>query len=394
MIAGFFWFFVGFIVYVYMGYPLLLAALARLKSKQQLHQTIAPPVTLLIAAYNEEAIIETKLKNSLALDYPCHRLQIIVTADGSDDQTAAIVRRYADQGVVLNYTPERDGKMVAIMRAMPLATGDIVVFSDANNMYEPPTIRELVQPFADPTVGATTGAKHILRGDGALGDSEGLYWKYESFIKKMETRLGCCTAVAGEILAVRRQLFKPVPREILVDDLYIALQIIRNGHRLAYVPTARSRERVSPTAQDEMTRRSRIIVGRYQVMGQATKLLPWKRPLITWQIISHKFLRPLIPFAMIGALAANLVALMLPATHQSAYFAALAPWLLGMQAVFYGLAVIGNHTEIRGIVGKLLYLPTFLVNSNLAALVGWYRYWTQRQTGIWQRVGRRESILH
>lgn len=387
MITTLFLFFIGFIFYAYVGYPLILFGLSWLKKQPPAYSNIEPKVTLIIAAYNEEAVIGSKLNNSLALEYPPDKLQIIVAADGSNDRTAEIVRSFADQNVQLNDSPERKGKMAALMRAMSLAEGEIVLFSDANNLYDPQTVQALVRPFADQTVGATTGAKSILKGDGALGDSEGLYWKYESAIKKMETKLGCCTAVAGEILAIRRDLFRPAPPEILIDDLYTALQIIRDGYRVVYVPQARSRERVSATAGDEMTRRSRIITGRYQVLAQAGKLLPWKRPFIVWKIVSHKFVRPLVPFAMIGALVTTVTAVLLPA---NSWFYQMAPWLLGLQLLFYGLAIVGNRLETKGLFGKLLYIPTFLTNSNWAAILGCYRYFTQHQTGVWQRVSRRE----
>ena len=177
------------ILYTYAGYPLLLALLARTRRKPAPYPAAQPLVTLLIAAYKEEAVIARKLDNSLELDYPRERLQILVAADGSDDRSAEIVQGYADHGVELNYTPERGGKMAAINRAMPNARGEIVVFSDANNMYDPRAIRELIAPFADPKVGAVTGAKTIVQDEGGLSESEGLYWKYESFIKKQETRL-------------------------------------------------------------------------------------------------------------------------------------------------------------------------------------------------------------
>ncbi len=394
MIRKLFWLCVSTIIYTYLGYPLLLALLARIRPKQQPYKPATPVVTLLVAAHNEEAIIAKKLENSLALDYPADRLQILVAADGSDDHTVDIVRAYAQQGVELSYSPPRRGKMAAINRALSQARGEIVLFSDANNMYESNVLREMVPPFADPTVGAVTGAKSIVRGDGVLGESEGLYWKYESFIKKQETRLGCCTGVAGEILAIRRNLFEPPPDDVINDDFYMAMRLIRRGYRVIYTPQARSWERVSLSAQDEKTRRSRIIAGRYQAITLASKLLPWPRPLIVWQIVSHKFLRPLVPLAMVGALLAGVTAVIRPSRAEKHRLLQLAPpfnWLLLLaQALFYGLAWLGSQPAGReGHLRKLLYLPTFLVNSNLAALMGLYRFLNKSQTPLWQRVQRR-----
>ncbi|TLM89871.1 MAG: glycosyltransferase, partial [Actinobacteria bacterium] len=211
-----FWIFVGLLAYVYAGYPLLLALLARARKKALYPPAAAEPcVTLLIAAYNEERCLAKKLENALSLDYPPAKLQILVAADGSDDGTVAIARAFASRGVELSYQPARQGKMAAINNAMPAARGELVVFSDANNLFEPAALRELVGPFAAPEVGAVSGAKHILKDAGALSSSEGLYWKYEAFIKRQETRLGSCTGVSGEIFAIRRELFVPAPRGII-----------------------------------------------------------------------------------------------------------------------------------------------------------------------------------
>jgi biofilm PGA synthesis N-glycosyltransferase PgaC len=397
MFGVLFWLFVIGIFYTYAGYPLILAVLARLRPKPESYPQSFPSVTLLIAAYNEQAVIQEKIENSLSLNYPREQLQILIAADGSTDNTPDIVRSFSQQGVELSYSPERRGKMAAINRAMPLARGEVVVFSDANNLYAPNALSELVKPFADPTVGASSGAKVIIRSDETLGESEGIYWKYESFIKKQETRLGCCTGVAGEILALRRDLFIPPPDSIINDDFYMAMQVIRQGYRVVYVPTAISNEPPSLSAQDEITRRSRIIAGRYQAIARALEWLPWRRPLVIWQIVSHKFLRPMVPLAMAGALVANILAVVFPvqASHLWGKLIFLTPpagWItLGLQAAFYALAWIGRFISRGTIAGKLLYLPTFLVNSNLAAVIGLYRYLTGRQSAVWQRVRRREA---
>ncbi len=377
-----FWVCVAFIGYAYAGYPLLLAVAARLTPRPAAGPAAEPTVTLLIAAHNEQAVIAQKLENSLALDYPRERLQIIVAADGSDDQTVALTRQYAARGVELSFRPERRGKMAAINQAMTRAAGDVVVFSDANNLYAPDALRWLVAPFGAAQVGAVTGAKTILRGDGGLGDSEGLYWKYEGYIKTWESRLGVCTGVAGEILAVRRALYTPPPDGVINDDFYIAMRIVKAGYQVLYAPQARSAERVSASARDERARRARIVAGRYQALALAPGWLPWDRPRVVWQVLSHKFTRPLVPVAMLGALAANLaLAVEGPLMWRG---------LLGLQALFYVLAGLGERLKRWGPLGRLLYLPAFLVNSNLAALMGLARFLTRRQTSVWERARRIE----
>lgn len=393
MIAGLFWICVGSIVYTYAGYPAILALVARFRPEPGPFPAAEPLVTLLIAAYNEEAEIARKLENSLALDYPADKLQILIVADGSSDRTPEIVREYADRGVELLYSPPRRGKMAAINRAIHEARGEIVLFSDANNRYDPDVIRELVGPFADPKVGAVSGAKVIERGDGALGESEGLYWRYESFVKQQETRLAGCTAVAGEVLAIRRDLFESPPDEIINDDTHMGMRIIKRGYRIHYAPNARSYERVSQSAQDEVARRARIFAGRYQAIAYARELWPLRRPVALWQIISHQTLRTLVAVAMAGAVLTNIAAVLRPrrtAQRRLARLAAPFSWImLGLQALFYGLAWLGGRINSDSTLGKVAYLPTFLVNSNWAGLIGLYRFVRRRQTTLWQRVGRR-----
>lgn len=393
-----FWVSVLSILYVYLLYPVLVTLLAHLRRPERFPPQPHPPsLTILIAAYNEEACIAGKLENTLALDYPREQLQLIVVADGSDDRTPAIVSGFASRGVALLHRPERRGKMDAINRAVAAARGEILVFSDANNLYRHDALRELVAPFADPRVGASTGAKLIAADSSALAASEGLYWKYESYIKRQESRLGCCVAVAGEILAVRRALFAPPPGRVINDDFFIAMDIARRGHRIVYAPRARSVEPVSASARDEITRRSRIVAGRLQAMLLAPRLLTLRRPLVLWQVVSHKFMRPLVPFAMLGALAATVALVLRPPPPAAGAFGLAPPWnfaALAAQGLFYGLAAAGSRLGTKGRLGKALHLPAYLVRSNAAALFGIWDLLRGRSTVIWKRVARGGGGTH
>lgn len=395
MIAGIvFWVSVFMIAYCYILYPLILGILARLFPKPRpIDTVIEPDVTLLIAAYNETDVIAEKLENSLDLDYPPERLQILVAADGSDDGTAEIVKSFASHGVELSFQAERRGKMAAINNALSQVRGEIIIMSDANNMYISNVLRDLVNPFQDPTVGATGGAKKILKGDGLLGDSEGLYWKYESWIKKQQTRLGCATGAAGEAIAIRRSLFTTPPVEIINDDFYLMMSVIRKGYRMVYVPQAISYERVSASAEDEIERRTRIVAGRYQAITRSLELLPFHRPLVVWQVLSHKFLRPLVPLLMITALLAALAAVVFPAEASLPLLQLAAPYgamALAAQAAFYLAAWLTSRIEKPGRLGRLFYVATFLVNSNYAAFVGLIRFISGKQQVQWKRINRRE----
>jgi cellulose synthase/poly-beta-1,6-N-acetylglucosamine synthase-like glycosyltransferase len=394
LIALLFWGSLGGILYTYFGYPILIFLLAKIIHRPETYQAYQPSVTLLIAAYNEEAVIEDKLKNSLTINYPKGLLQILVVTDGSGDKTPEIAKRYIPFGIEILHEPERRGKMAAINRALPQARGEIVVFSDANNYYQPDTIIKLTRPFAKPEVGAVTGAKVIGQGDGSLGASEGLYWKYESFIKKQESRAGSCTSAAGEVLAIRKSLYSPPPDHVINDDFYIAMQIVRKGYRLVYAPEAISMERVSPSAQDEIIRRTRINAGRFQAITMAKQILPFNRPLLVWQILSHKFLRPIVPFCMIGAALFNLLAVLFPPRAKGLWILS-KPYSLffaGLQVLFYALAWVGrragNRDEQSRLV-RLFYIPTFLTNSNYAALMGFFRFLRGNQSPLWERIQRR-----
>lgn len=392
MISWIFWLSILVILYVYLGFPLILGLLARFHPVIADYPSFTPFITLLIAAYNEEKVIAKKLENSLNLAYPSGLLQIVVAADGSDDQTVEIVRKYQKYGVELSYAAERRGKISAINRAMKLVKGQIIVFSDANNIYDRDALKHLAAPFSDVSVGAVIGAKLIHKGESSLGESEGAYWRYESWIKEQETRLGHCTGSVGEIFAIRREVFEPPPEKIINDDFYLLMQIIRKGWKTIYTPKAKSTEQISANARDEIIRRTRINAGRYQAIGLAFQILPWQKPLVVWQVISHKFLRPLLPVFMILAYLSNLLVLVWPA--QASHFRLWnlnSPfnWLFfAAQTMFYLTAWLGSQLKGRGKLANLLYIPTFLVNSNFAALMGLIRYLSRQQTQIWKRVQR------
>lgn len=382
-----FWISTIFLIYVYLGYPLLIAVLARLRRGAKRPKAELPLISLIIAAYNEEKVLREKLANALELIYPVGKMEIIVAADGSSDGTCDIVREFAPQGVKLSFSPERRGKLAAMAHAVESAAGQVLVFSDANNFFLPCSFQYLLQPFADERVGAATGAKHVRSEGDTLSSSEGLYWKYESWIKENESRLHTCTAAAGEILAVRKTLFPHIPAGVINDDFYILLSIIRAGYRVAYVPQAESWERVSQDQQDEVKRRARITAGRFQALAHSWRWLPWNNPLAIWQLFSHKYFRLFIPFAMLLALFSNL-ALVAAAQFGQLEAGAWAEWMLAAQGVFYALALLGRWMEFRGPL-KILYLPAFLVNSNLATLLGFFKHIRQDQGVSWERVNRR-----
>jgi cellulose synthase/poly-beta-1,6-N-acetylglucosamine synthase-like glycosyltransferase len=397
LIAVVFWGSLLALLYIYAGYPLVIFLLARLKKPLIPPQGEWPHVTLLIAAYNEETVLEEKLENSLRLDYPSDRLQILVAADGSDDHTVEIVNKYSARGVDLSFQPVREGKSNALNRAMQKAQGEIVLFSDANNHYRADVLKKLVPYFQEISIGGVTGAKHVSTRENPLGSSEGLYWKYESFIKAQESRWNTCVATTGEIFAVRKALYQPIPRQMINDDFYTLLSLVSRGYRVHYAPEAVSVEKVSISAGAERERRARMTAGMYQVFPLIFSPALMRKPGIFWQILSHKLSRPLIPFAMLGILIGNLSAVFLPASSSDVWLANLARlappynWIfLGLQAIFYLMALAGGFAGKNSPLGKLLYIPAFLVSSNFALLMGFLRFSRKRQNVSWQRVERIE----
>lgn len=386
-----FWASAFFILYTYFGYPILIALIAKIWPKPRSYSEIYPNVTFLISAYNEEKYISDKLGNTLSLDYPREKLQILVVADGSSDKTLEIVKTYSKGGVELIYEPERNGKMAAIIRAMQFSRGEIIIFSDANNMYDVQAVRELILPFSDPKVGGTTGAKHIIEDGRDLSSAEGLYWKYESAIKKNESMIDSCVSSVGEILAIRKDAFIPPREKIILDDLYLILDLIRRGYRVVYTPHAGSFEYVSVSAQDEVERRTRNNMGLCQIISLSGKLLPFDRPLLVWQIVSHKYFRAFLPFGFVILFLTNLVIVTF-SSHQDFSMHVLAYSFMVMslfaQLFFYFSAIAGNAFNIKGRMGGMLYLPVFLVNSNMAALMGFYNFFTNKRSPIWKRVRR------
>jgi len=386
LIVFLFWSSLFLVLYTYLGYPALIFLLAKTFPRSDGYSVDYPHLSFIIPAYNEEKYISKKLDNTLSLDYPADKLQIIVAADGSSDSTPGIVETYREKGVELLYVPDRNGKMAAIIRAMQFSNGDIVVLSDANNMYDKQAIRELILPFSNPKVGATTGAKLIVEDGRELSSAEGLYWKYESAIKESECRVDSCVSSVGEILAIRKNAFIPPREKIINDDQYIILDMLRRGYRVIYTPRARSYEYVSLTARDEVERRIRMNAGLFQTISMSVTLLPLRRPFLVWQIISHKYSRAFVPFALILLLLSNIFSLLFPLNN---VLCQQIMWLFfWMQVVFYALALIGGILKLKGVMGKLLYIPVFLVNSNYATLMGFHSFIANKQMHVWNRVRR------
>jgi cellulose synthase/poly-beta-1,6-N-acetylglucosamine synthase-like glycosyltransferase len=358
-----FWISAGFSVYVYIGYPILLWGLQAVFRSSPPQPPLEPSVSLLVAAYNEGAVIAEKIRNSLALDYPVEKLEIVVASDGSRDATAEIVRSFSGSaggtGVqvrLLNYEQNR-GKMAVLNDAVPQLRGDIVAFSDASSMLAADSVRTLVQSFHDPRVGAASGVYRLLKKDQAqLGSQEDLYWKYETFLKVQEAKLGAFTGAHGSLYAIRRALY-PFPSAATInDDFTIPMRILERGHRVAYQPAAVAYEEAHE--MEGFSRRVRITAGNIEQLREIKSLIWPPRPFVLFCLLAHKTGRLLVPVFMLIALAANIVL-----RRQFPY-----NWLLLSQALFYGLAVLGAVISLKP---KVLRLPYYfcMINSALFAWV-------------------------
>jgi cellulose synthase/poly-beta-1,6-N-acetylglucosamine synthase-like glycosyltransferase len=377
--AGVFAASVGVVVYTFVGYPAILAAWARLRPRPvRSDPSHRPRISVIIAAYNEEDEIAGRIENVQADGYPADRLEVIVACDGSDDRTMARAARF--EGVRILHQPERAGKLAAITRAAAEATGEILVFTDANNRFVRGTLAALIAPFADHEVGVVAGRKAIDDDSGrAIDRVESGYWKYEAKIKTWESLVGSTIGAAGEIIAFRRDAFIVPKRRIITEDLVQAILAAADGWRVVYAPDAVSLERASATVEDEATRRARLVTGRFQALALLLPRLVIARPRLAWQFVSHKGLRPFVPSALL------LMAVLNPPLARHRRWTGLA--LLG-QVAFYSAAAGGWAAERSGRRVRALFVPYYFCRMNMAALKGTRDFLTGRADVAWEKVRR------
>lgn len=366
----------GLVAYVYIGYPALLYVVSRWRWRPVRQGDATPAVTLLISAFNEAEVIKGKLENSLALDYPRDRLEILVVSDASTDETDRIVRSFRPQGVRLLRMPVRGGKTVGLNAACRIATGDILVFSDANILYQPDTIRRLVRNFADPSVGCATGdSRYLEEMDSAAHIQENAYWGYERMIRAMESRIGSTVGGDGAIFAIRRELFRPLAPEA-INDLVIPLQIVAAGYRAVFEPAAIGFEPSAGDFRKEFRRKRRIVNRSWRgVMSVAAVLNPLRVGAFAWQVWSHKVLRWLMLPLVVTAAAGCFLA----AEHGWLYRVGAAGFLGSLL-----LAAVGVMLPERGgwpvrLAQGMFYF--YLVN--LAALLGVMKALSGRVEMVW-----------
>ena len=362
--------------YTYVGYPVVLFALSRLLGRDVRKRDITPRVSVIIAAYNEESDIEAKLENTLALDYPKDKLEIIVASDCSSDRTDEIVRSFGDRGVILHRRPERLGKTSAQNHAVEVSTGEVLLFSDATTMYEPDTLSKIVRSFADTEVGCVTGnVVYVDRASTAVGKGLRSYWGYEFFLKKNESLLCSLIGVCGCLYAVRRSAYVRLARD-MSSDFVIASEIYLQGLRSVYDPEAVSSEDTNNRAKDEFRMRVRIIEQTMSALHRYSEVLnPLRHGLYAFQMISHKVMRYAVPVLMALILVSNLFLMNSGALY---YYA-----LIG-QGLFYAAALAGWIGDSLGLRLGPLAIPYYFVLSNVAVMVAFVKFVRGEAHVVWQ----------
>jgi len=370
-----FWLSAGLAVYVYVGYPVLLAILRRVAKRPVAKRPFEPSVSLLVAAYNEADVIEAKIRNALALDYPADRLEIAIACDGPNDGTTAIAQRVAAEiggGRVKVFAyPVNRGKITALNDTIPQLAGDVVAFSDASSMLAPESLRTLVANFADERVGAVSGVYRVLRGEeAALGRQEDFYWKYETYLKLAEAAVGSILGCHGSLYAIRRALY-PFPKPGTINDDYvIPMRILSRGYRVAYETGAVAFEEAHEMGG--FSRRVRIMTGNFDQLREMKALVRPLRPGPLFFFLSHKAGRLVVPLAMVAMLVANVF--LLDERFYRLVFV--------LQLAFYALVLLGAVVKLRP---KVLRLPYYFCMINAAAFLGMYHALRGGRTLAWKR---------
>lgn len=374
-----FWAAVALIIYTYVGYSLVILVLSRFVRNPIRRAPIEPRVTFLITAYNEEKNIRAKLEQTLSLDYPHEKLEIMVASDGSTDRTDDIVREFSDRGVRLVRVEGRVGKTETQNQAVKQASGEIVIFSDATTRYEHSAIRHLVRNYADPSVGAVSGRYEYFNPTGAsIGVGSILFWKYENLIKRLQTDIKTITGCCGCIYSVRRSAYVPLPADI-ISDLVEPLKVVEQGYRIVFEADAIAFEETTEQTQEEFRMRVRVVTRGMRGLLYMKKLFnPFRYAFVSFQLLSHKVLRWLIPAFLLVALLANLFL----AGHSHWFYNA----TLALQLAFYLLALAGFLAEKRNILAKPLTVPLYFMTVNLAAVVAMYRIWKGYKAVTWETV--------
>ena len=386
-----FWMCIFLVFYTYVGYGVLLWLLVKIKRIVRGRPTLPdlpaddalPDVTFLVCAFNEQDVVDQKIENTRLLDYPREKLHLMWVTDGSTDDTNLRLAQYPDVQVV--FTPERRGKTAALNHGLSLVTTPITVMTDANTMVNAEAIRHIVRCFQDPKVACVAGEKRVIarHESQTAAQGEGLYWRYESTLKKLDSELYSAMGAAGELNAIRTALYQPMPENALLDDYVMSMRMVDAGYRIAYTPDAYAMEYGSADLAEESKRKRRIAAGGLQSTWWLRSMLnPFRRFVVAFQLLSHRVLRwTITPFALMALIPLNVLLVFMNAG--TVYTVC---WLL--QLLFYVAAFLGWWLSQHGRKNKLLYVAYYFLFMNFNVFRGMHYLRTHQGVGAWEKARR------
>lgn len=380
-----FWISLAVLFYTYIGYGLLLSGLRVFnRKKAAFNEAWLPPVTVIVPAYNEEAVIDQKIQNCFSLHYPPHRLSLLFVTDGSTDRTPLLVEKHP--GITHLHQLQRRGKSAALNRAMQHVSTPFVVFTDANAILHPGSIRKLVRHYGNPMIGGVSGEKRILSTDDtAVGSGEHIYWRYESMLKKANAAFYTVIGAVGELFSIRTALFEPLNENIILDDFVLSAKICLKGYRFGYEQEAWAIEAASENINEEQKRKVRISAGCFQALVLLKGLLnPFQNGRLAFQYLSYRVLRwtvcpLLVPLLLISNAG---LTVQQPGNGYTVFFA--------LQCLFYCFAVVGWLFSAKKGFPKFLFIPYYFVFMNVSLYIGFYRFLTHEPLAVWPKAARKK----
>ena len=387
-----FWICAFIVFYTYLGYGMLLWLLIRLKRicfKKTTEEPVLPEdnllptVTFLVCAYNEQDVVDMKMHNILELDYPKDKLQIMWVTDGSSDNTNKLLERYPEADII--FTPERKGKAAALNHGLSMVKSDITVMTDANTLVNKEAIREIVRCMQEPKVACVAGEKRVIarHAKQAAAEGEGLYWKYESTLKRWDSELYSAMGAAGELNAIRTALFEPIAENALLDDFVMSMRLVDKGYRIAYTSKAFAQEYGSANLYEEAKRKRRISAGGLQSCWWLRKMMnPFRNFTVAFQFVSHRVLRwSITPFTLLALIPLNVILVFMKGGTVYVLL-----WLL--QLLFYLAAFWGYMLEQYGKRNKFLYIPYYFLFMNMNVFQGISYLRSHKDGGTWEKAKR------
>jgi biofilm PGA synthesis N-glycosyltransferase PgaC len=378
-------------LYNYFGYAILayFINLINPKFKKRATTNYYPKVSFIVAAYNEAAIIEKKIENSLKLHYPEDKIEFIFITDGSTDNTASIVNQYPQ--IKLLHSPERKGKSSALNRAVKSAVNEILIISDANTFLNTNALRNITLHYGDKQTGGVAGEKRVVQSpddSDNVGSGEGLYWKYEAALKKIDSDFYSVVGAAGELFSIRKELYENIPEATILDDFVISLKTAAKGYRIIYEPKAYAMEFASASIQEEKKRKVRIAAGGFQSILMLSSLFKfWKHPRLTFLYVSHRVLRWAIsPICLILILISNIF---LALQDCGAFY----KFCLILQIIFYAISFLSTYISNNSRL-KLLKFSGYFVFMNISVIQGFFRFISKKQTANWEKATRSSTAIN